>query len=176
MIDSEPMLTQYVPGIETDLLLLSWWHTMATCDDLERGFSVELAPCGAFLASMRQCDLVYVADDTGIWFAAWFEPKMCGAFYGLWIRSDKRHNHISQQLVLDSMSYGLERYRVLVLATLHQRVVDQGVRFGFTFMGTIPHLFDGEPTHVAWLDEEHFEPVRERYEQQAQTAARRLDS
>lgn len=175
MVESEPMLTPYIPGIDSDLLVLSWYHTMATCEDFERGFSVELAPVGAFMAAMRQCDLLYVADDQGIWFAAWFEPKMTGAFYGLWIRKDKRHNLDSQQLVLDSLAHGFARgYRVLILATLHQRVIDQGERFGFVTMGTIPHLFDGEPAHIAWLDENRFEAVVEFYEDQAHATKQEL--
>jgi hypothetical protein len=83
------MLIRYEPGIDSDLTLLAWWQHMALCDDLERGFSVELASVGAFLSVMRECDLVYCADDDGIWFASWCEPKLTGAFWGVWVRADR---------------------------------------------------------------------------------------
>lgn len=149
-------MTVYEPGIDSDLLVLNWWHQMATTGDLERAFTVNLAPCGAFMAEMRKVMLVYEADADGIWFAAWFEPMLSAGSYGLWIREAKRHNADAMRQVIESLHLGLERFPVLVFATMHDRVVEQGKRFGFQVMGVVPHLFDGEPATLAWLDAEHF--------------------
>lgn len=158
------MLTRYEPGIQSDLLLGEWWQRMATCDDLERGFSVELTALGAFMGAMRACGLVYMTDEGGIWFAAWFEPKLSGAFYGLWVRADKRHSRDALAAILDSIEYGLSHFRVLIMASLHESVVNQAVSLGFVSMGVIPYLFDHQPTHVAWIDEDHFDATRDRFQ------------
>ena len=157
------MLTVYEPGIDSDLLVLSWWHHMATSGDLERAFSATLAPCGAFMAEMRRCTLTYEADDTGIWFAAWYEPALSGGFYGLWIRNGKRASADALRAVIESLHFGLERWPVLIFATMHAPVVAQAEQLGFTRLGDIPHLFDGEASTIAWLDAEHFYPAVAKY-------------
>jgi hypothetical protein len=53
---------------------------------------------------------------------------------------------------------------VLIYATMHDAVAAQAEHFGFVSLGTVPHLFDCQSAHVAWLDREQFETAMLAYQ------------
>jgi len=158
-------MTTYTPSIASDVLLLNWYYDMATCDDFESVFSAELAPCSAFMASMRGCNLIYESDEKGIWFAAWFGRMMCAGIYGVWIRADKRNQPGGGAALaagLESLAFGLETFPVLLFVTKQPEVLQLSKRFGFVSLGEMPWVFDGDPASAAWLDAAHFRQANPR--------------
>jgi hypothetical protein len=140
---------------QADLLLLEWWTRMAATADLEQAFSVVHASAGSFFASFRPPNiLIYKADDQGIWFAAWFDPVMSGAFYGLWVAPHMRLTMCALQAVQESVAFGLGKFPVLIGATRHLKVARQAARFGARILGDIPNLFDGETATIGFITSE----------------------
>lgn len=157
-------MTIYEPGIESDLLLLRWYGHMGEIGDLEKVFSVTMAPCSAFMSEMRKCFVVYEADADGIWFAAWFDPAMAGAYHHAWIRHDHRKSRAGLLAMIESLYLGLERWPVLISVTKQPEVPTQIQRLGFVTLGTVPWLFDGEEATISYLDTAHFYPAMKKYE------------
>src|SRR5262249_10407475 len=123
-------MTQYDGSPQADLLLLDWWTRMAATVDLERAFSASHASLGNFFGSFRPPSiLIYEVDDEGIWFAAWFDPVMSGAFYGIWVAPHKRLTKVAFQAVRESIAFGLEKFPVLIGAIREEKVAKQSVRF-----------------------------------------------
>jgi len=152
-------MTLYQPGLDADLLLLNWYYTMAACEDFERIFSAELTPCGAFFDSMRKTTLIYETDEKGIWFAAWFDRVMAAGSYGVWIRADKRDQPNGGEALragLESLSFGLARFPVLIFVTKHPEILALSRRFGFVALGEVPWMYDGDVAMIAWIDAARF--------------------
>jgi hypothetical protein len=132
-------MTIYDGSPQADLLLLEWWTRMAATADLERAFSASHASVGTFFGSFRPPSiLLYEADDQGIWFAAWFDPVMSGAFYGLWTAPHKRSTKVAFHAVQESIAFGLEKFPVLIGAMREAKVARQAVRFGARIPGVRP--------------------------------------
>ena len=148
-------MTVYDGSPEADLLLVDWWTRMAATTDLERAFSIVHASVGAFFQSFRPPNiLTYKVDDEGIWFAAWFDPVMSGAFYGLWIAPHMRLTMCALKAVEESVAFGLEKFPVLIGATREAKVARQAARFGARVLGSIPSLFDGEAATIGFITSE----------------------
>lgn len=154
----------YEPGVQTDLLVLDWYWRMGQCDDLERVFSVTMAPCSAFMSEMRKCVLMYERDADGIYFAAWFDPAMAGAFHHAWIRADKRQSRQAFVAMLESIHLGLERWPVLLSVTRQAKLLSGLQRMGFTTLGRVPGLFDGDEAIISFIDADHFYEAVKKYE------------
>jgi hypothetical protein len=150
-------MTLYDGSPQADLLLLEWWTRMAATGDLERAFSAAHASVGNFFGSFRPSSiLIYEVDDQGIWFAAWFDPVMSGAFYGLWVAPHKRSTKVAFHTVQESIAFGLEKFPILIGAIREDRVAKQAVRFGARILGNLPHVFDGETATIVYLTTETF--------------------
>jgi hypothetical protein len=148
---------------EADLLLIEWWTRMAATADLDRAFSVVHASVGAFFQSFRPpSTLLYKVEGQRIWFAAWFDPVMNGAFYGLWIAPHMRITMAALEAVEESIAFGLSKYPVLIGATRIPKLARQTERFGAKVLGDIPKLFDGETATIGYITAETFRaPERE---------------
>jgi len=152
---SPHVLSVYDGSPEADLLLLEWWTRMAATEDLEKTFSAAHASVGNLFESFRPPSiLLYEADDLGIWFAAWFDPVMSGAFYGLWIAPHKRVTRAAMQAVQESVAFGLEKFPVLIGAMREAKVAKQAERLGARILGELPGVFDGETAIIAYITPE----------------------
>jgi hypothetical protein len=108
-------------------------------------------------------------DAQGIWIATWVEPSMSGAYWGLWVREDKRKSKAMLAFVNQSLDLCLKMYPVLMAPTKQVRLRSEMERLGWIYQGEIPHLFDGAPAGVYYMDQEtrdaRFERRREIIEQ-----------
>lgn len=150
----------YEPGVNSDLLLTEWWTHLGLSGDLERAFTVDLAPLGAFLMEWRNISaLMYEVDEQGsICKAAWVERVMSGGFYGLWIREDQRDSS-SLAFVLESTLLCLQRFPVLIYVTRSRETADTAIRFGANEIGEVPHIFDGQAAIVLSITSEDLRRV-----------------
>lgn len=159
-------LLEYVPGIESDILLARWWETLAESGDLGEVFSVEFAALGAFMEGMKNTTLLYDYDDKGIWFAIWADRIMSGAFFGFWVREDRRPS-INGNLAesLSRVHEGLDRffgvYPVLFQVTRNPHIVELAMRIGAKILGRVPYIFDGEDAMITFLTKEDFAAYKE---------------
>ena len=152
-------MTRYDGSDAHDALVLGWWHTLVTTGDLARTFMASLHPVGAFLAFWRSPDrpLLFRADARGLWFAGWFEPMMAGASAGLWARADYRLTRVGLSAVETFLATGLARWPVLIGVTKQEKLLRAHTRLGYTVLGEVPHLWDGERAWVVVLTSAGFD-------------------
>jgi hypothetical protein len=157
----------YRPGDRADLPLLHWYAQLVAADDLAKLVGPSLFPLAAFLRHFTdpRCVLFYEADAQGWWIAAWVFPLMGGGTWGLWLRPDKRAAGSRRALafIVETLHAALTLYPVLVNTTKQDDVVAKTKRLGYTYLGRIPYLFEGEPCHVLYLTREAFAPLAERW-------------
>lgn len=156
------MLKVYVPGPATDILLARWWDTMATAGDLETVFTAEYALLSQFMAGFQAPNvLIYAEDDEGIYFAMWADPMMSGAFFGFWMRADKRPSENGDvqhafELSHKALTMLFDAFPVLFVVTRDPHIVQLALRLGGKTLGVVPHVFDGEAAYVCYLTREDF--------------------
>lgn len=156
-------MTQYVPGQSGDIALVQWYTQLAASGDLQRLVGPSLYPMGAFLAHFTSpaCVLWYEEDENGWWAVATTFPLMGGGSWGLWVRSSCRAMGYAKralQLIMCSLAISLSAYPVLVNVTKDRAVVDKTCRLGYTYLGEIPFLFEGDSAHVLYMTREAFMP------------------
>lgn len=104
--------------------------------------------------SARTVKLYFEIDVAGIWCASWIEPCMSGAYWGVWVREDKRKSKAMLAHVNQSLDLALRHFPVLMAPTKQPRLQSEMERLGWIREGQIPHLFDGDAAGVYWLDKE----------------------
>jgi hypothetical protein len=102
----------------------------------------------------RTVKLFFELDTSGIWIASWVEPTMNGAYWSLWVREDKRQGKGMLAHVNQSLDLALVHFQVLMAVSKQPRLQSEMERLGWIREGQIPHLFDGDPASVYWMDKE----------------------
>jgi hypothetical protein len=155
-------LKVYTPSPEEDILLGRWWDHMAGCGDLETVFTAEYTLLSRFMAGFQPPSvLLYAADDDGIYFAMWADPAMSGAFFGFWMRADKRPSETGDVTEAYALSHSaldtlLANFPILFIVTRDPHIVQLALRLGGKVLGMVPHIFDGESAYVCYLTTEDF--------------------
>jgi len=165
-------LRLYEPGNpHVDLEITRWWLQMQADGDLEHLFVQEARTLGSLFGTIsppRTCLLAH--DAEGIWFAAWFEPCMAGAFMGAWCRRRLRHSRPALQAFFDAWSWALApgRWPLIVGVTKQPALLSEHRRLGYAVYGAdrmgIGPLFDGEPTWMLVLTREAHERTLRRFQ------------
>jgi hypothetical protein len=102
--------------------------------------------------SARTVELYFEIDVSGIWIATWFVPDLSGAFWGIWVREDKRQTKAMLAHVNESLELGLAHFPVLMANTKQPRLRSEMERLGWVHQGEVPHLFDGDASSIYWMD------------------------
>ena len=143
------VVERYTPGFIEDMSLLAWWLHLGETGDLERCFSRTAACLTVFTRLFDEPTELYFARDDNGWFAAsWITPLMDGATYSLWLREDKRQSREALQFIHMALQTALAKYPVVLFVTRAEGVMRQSQAFGFTVLGEVPYLFDGDS---AWV-------------------------
>jgi len=149
-------LVEYAPTMEHDINLLQWWSHLLASGDLAAVFSPSAHTLSRFYETFQPpTALVYGADNHGIVVAVWFKPFLNAATLGLWIREDYRHRQ--WWLTVGEALRRAFRVVPLLLFTTKSPAASAAARdSGFTMLGTIPYLLDGEAAEVGFLTRERF--------------------
>ena len=149
----------YEPGQNLDIELVQWWERLARDGDLAKLVGSSLWPLASFLAHFASCPmLLYDTDAEGWTIVAWAFPFMGGGTFGCWIRPDQRSGGKRAHLrfVVNALRRAFDLYPVLVNTTKQDAVVPKTEALGYTYLGRVPYLFDGEPAHVLYMTKEQF--------------------
>lgn len=163
-------MTQYEPGTLGDVPLLNWYSQLVVDQDLDKLLGPSLFPMAAFMRHFTGpgVRLFFLADERGWWAVAWDFPFMGGGTWGLWVRADARRPgraRLAITFIMDALATAFERYPVLVNTTIQPAVIAKTERLGYTYLGEIPHLFEGRPCHVLFQTRETFEQRLEQWRQ-----------
>lgn len=143
------MIQVYQSTHESDLLLAQWWAKLNQKKELKQTLHSNAHTLSGFFELFKQpIVLTYDTDKSGIWFAVWFEPIMSGAFIGMWVDQ----NHRAHRKVLVNferiITKALDNFTVILGVTTQRRVVETQLSLGYTEVGKVAGLFDGQD---AWL-------------------------
>ena len=165
-------MQQYERGQNLDAELAQWYVQLVQDGDLGKLLGSSLWSLGAFLEHFRSCSfLLYEADADGRWwYVSWLFPFMYGGTWGVWFRADYRsrglsaRHRVGMQHIRESLRQAFEIFPVLINTTKQPDVVAKTVKLGYTYLGEIPLLFDGESCHVLHLTRQRFEADNARWE------------
>ena len=113
----------------------------------------------SFLSTFQPPNQLLFKSDLklGLWFAAWLEPALSGAFVGLWCQDKMRHTKALLETVEEALDYGLYQYPVLIGVTKQENLLDAYRRLGYNVLGKVPLIFDGEDAWIAHITRGSFE-------------------
>lgn len=149
----------YEAGQNFDADLVRWWGQLVADGDLQKLVGSSLWSMSSFLPHFASCPvLLYDEDDKGWTIVCWVYPFMGGGTFGCWIRPDQRligrRKHF--KFVLNALRRGFDLFPVLVNTTKQDAIVPKTEALGYTYLGVVPYLFDGEPAHVLYMTKEQF--------------------
>lgn len=145
-----------------DVLLAGWWHQMEADGDL-----------GLFAAGSRTMSelfrlmaapgkaLLYQFDARGLWIAYWAEQLLGALMTGFWIRHDRRRTREAGWEFL-CVSDLVTSWGTVVGVTKQREIVRLHERFGYTVVGEIPGMFDGETAIILTLSRDHLLAAKHR--------------
>ncbi len=151
-------LVTYTPGRDADLLLAQLWARMDADGDLDLVFGSPTFGLSDLMVAMRAPrELLYAADDDGIWFAAWYEPFMQGAHMGFYARPDKRSNIAAGSLFLRCLRAGVTAYKTIIGVTRRMELLEVLQAVGYRLVGHVPELYHGHDAFLAICNTETLE-------------------
>ncbi len=155
----------YDYSAEHDLAITNWWLTIRDNGELKEIFTQSVQSLSAFLGMFAPPrTLVFEADEKRIWLAVWLDPIMSGVFLGLWLASDKRHSPGALRSILTIYELALRQWPVIIGVSRQKDLLRVHERLGYTTLGVIPHLYDGDDAMIFVLTKEGFEHGRRRRE------------
>lgn len=159
-------MIEYDPDLH-ETLLVHWYYSslVAEPEEFANLFAKPLRNLTEILHwAKHSVKLIFESDGT-IWIAAWILPEMSGAWFGLWVRKDKRQTRAMLAFVDECLDAALERFPVLMALTKQPRLQSEIERLGFVHQGATPHLFDGAPANAYYLTKETRDGRRRRKDQ-----------
>ena len=145
----------YQPGPEDDLALLKAWDELVTSGELEKTFGRGAMALSSFLKMLAppEHQTFYEVDDEGIWLLFTLSPAFGAAFVTLWVAKRRRHSH--HQLAVVELAYeaAFQGFSLLLGVTKQERLLAQHQRWGYTVVGQVPGLWDGEAAWIVTLTE-----------------------
>jgi hypothetical protein len=147
----------YVPNRENDLEIVRWWVRLERDGDLDK-LMMEGARSVSDLFRLVQPPkaMLWELDDDGPWFAMWFEQCFTGAFCGAWMRRDRRGSRKGVHAFLDAWTWALVAWPVLIGVTKQPDLLGIHRRVGYTTLGAIPGIFDGQEATIMYLTRSAF--------------------
>jgi len=117
-------LLEYISGEAADALLIHWYVNITKSGDIKNMLGADTVV--DFIKFFMGKTLVLKTNDkVGIWFAAWYEPSLDGAFQGMWTDKSCRATKAHLLAVEQAFEYGLARWPVLLGTTRQEQIVDE---------------------------------------------------
>jgi len=157
----------YAPGTDGDVPLLKWYIEICRDNSIDAAFAPSMHPLGSFMRNMLvpETGLIYAEDEQGWWGVSWFVPVMGALGWGLWIREDYRGSGRYEKVtfVMETLNVAFQATPIILAPTRQPKVATLSLRFGFTNMGQIPYLFEGQSCYILYQTREGFAPIFERW-------------
>ena len=145
--------------------LFSWYMALWKTEDMQKLLGPSLWGLGAFMRHFTDPNAVlfYLADKDGWYAVSWLFPMAGGGSWGLWVRPDKRTGGSREivNFIMETLAAGLNKWPVLVNTTTQLDIVGKTEKLGYTFVGSIPHLFEGQDCYLLYMTREQFTPKLE---------------
>jgi hypothetical protein len=156
---------QYVPGKETDYLLLQWLENMRHSGELSKTISSNYQHPTAFLQFFQQPRLLYFKLDSldNISHTVWLEPCMGSYFLGYWVHPAAR-GRLKEKVDMLYMVIDLvfQADVSTIAGFIQERPTPEETctfikiheRLGYTYRGFVPGFFEGKDCHIVAITPE----------------------
>lgn len=142
---NENKLIEYRSDVAFDAIMLQWYKELVMSGAIKDLFNFRARALSGFYASLQPpVHLLCRIDDNGLWYAAMVTPIFAGAEFDMWIRPDKRASKEWLESMFEALEFGFDRYGTLIGLTAHEDLLDAHKRLGYTIVGKVPNLWDGE--------------------------------
>ena len=149
---------RYTGSAAEDLLLAQLWSQMRQDDTFELAFNDEAFTLGNLIDLYRAPNtMFYKVDENGIWFVVWFSPVMGGAYMGAYLRSDRRGREDREAhccATREIMEQAMGPYKVLIVVTQQEWLLQNIADLGYNWLGKIPYLFYGNDAWIGYVTAE----------------------
>lgn len=152
----------YRSSPEYDMALVRWWMDLYNGGEMNTIFGKVMSLVDFVSTFLPPRTLLFECDDIGIWIAAWFEPIMSGAYMGFWIAKRKRRTRDAYKAAIQIYDLALAEWPVIIGVTRQEKLLDIHENMGYTSLGKIPHLWDGQDAYVLCLTKESLRGRRRR--------------
>jgi hypothetical protein len=152
-------VTQYNPKNPAHEMIALQWFLLLKGKPQEFAdlFARDLQSLTRFLYWMaNNVALGWECDERGAWACAWVEPMLTGAFFGGWIREDKRGTVGAVMFIRKAYRQAFEKFPVIIGITKQPALHDLHIALGYDYLGTVPKLFDNADARVYVLTKENF--------------------
>lgn len=141
---SERTLIEYKANPEFDAVLLQWYTDLITTGAIKDLFNFRSRTLSGFYAALQPpIHLLVHVDDKGMWFAAIVTPIFAGAELDIWVREDKRTSKAWFEAMFEALAFCFDKYGTVIGLSTYQNVATLE-RLGYTILGKIPCLWDGD--------------------------------
>lgn len=158
----------YTPGTVDDIGLFTWWGEMQRDGSIATAFAPSLYALAPFVRTMTMHagSVQYEADERGWYAVTWLTPVMGGLSLGLWLREDVRGGKSEKHdaafnLLIETIHGALGAFPVVLCFTTQPRVVELVKGLGFSHMGQVPGLWEGEACDTLYITRDAFAPLYE---------------
>ena len=155
-----PLLRVYKWQTE-EWLLLDWYNQLVGSGDMGVTFTPDMRHLSTFLTYFRgHATMGYGSDEKGMFFACWIEPFLAGGFFGLWIRSDKRHSLSALKLLREAYDEAFKMCTVLLGICKQEHLREIHEKLGYKRLASVPALWNGESVDIYALTKAEWEAKR----------------
>jgi hypothetical protein len=142
-----------------EIILTDWYlrQLLSEPEEFQQLFAKPLRSLTEILNwAKNTVKVIFELDALGVTRAAWYAPDLSGAWFGCWMRKDKRGEVGAVVFIRNAYRYGLEFFPVLISLTKQERLDPVLRRLGNEYVGKVPYLFDGEAAFVYVQTKESF--------------------
>lgn len=143
---------------EHEHLAIQWFKVLNESGDMNTTFATDMKSLTNFLTFMRSNGtLAFSSDEKGMWFTIWFSKYMDGAFWGVWVREDRRHGATYFKMIASALNEAFKYFTVIIGECKQERLHDMHLKLGFKYCGAIPFVWNGENVNYYALTKEAWE-------------------
>lgn len=155
---NENKLLEYKPDMQFDAILLQWYTDVVTSGAIKDLFNFRSRTLSGFYAALQPPIRLFVQlDERGMWFAAIVTPIFAGAELDIWVREDKRKSKAWFESMFEALELCFTNYGTVIGLSTYENVATLE-RLGYTILGKIPNLWDGDrDLWVMYVTRESFE-------------------
>ena len=143
---------------EEDFMLYLWWTEMRASGELAEIFSASCQSLGNFYPLFKSPNwMFYKVDSKGPQLFLWASQLLSAVSVGIWLAPRSRLDtevYRAAQIIYHTL---FQVYPACVGITKREKLLTTHEYMGYTIVGKIDGLLDGEPTWLVHLSKEAFE-------------------
>lgn len=151
-------------ALKHEMLILQWHLNLKTDpEEYDKLFADSTHTLTSLLRwASNTVMLAFEMDKDGVWAACWVEPCLNAAWFGSWIRRDKRHTKSALKFINEAYARVLDKFPTILGLTSQPKLADLHIKLGYKFGCRVPGMFNGKDALIFIMTRESREARHER--------------